>query len=132
MLGLPAGTSALKAMTGMPAATACVRRRVERLGVYEAHGDAIRLFRNGRLHGADHLGDDILLRAGPLVLTPERRAGVLRAISRWRKELVQRDMADEEELVVFLRQAGAFILRQGRADPAGKSRGPKPQLCGTP
>jgi hypothetical protein len=33
-------------------------------------------------------------------------------------------MADEEELERFLRQAAGRIIREGRADPTGKSRGP--------
>src|SRR5208283_5431279 len=102
-------------------------RRVERLWIDKAYGDAVRLLRDGGLHRADHLGDNIFLGAGPLIAAPKGGAGVLDAIDAGSKELVERDMADKVELVVLLRQTSGRILSDGRADPAAQSGRREPQ-----
>src|SRR5215207_4295506 len=77
-----------------------VGRVVERLGVDQADGDAVRLAADRGVHRVDHLADVRGLRARPLEGRVQQRARVLRAVLRGREERIRRHVVDEDELVL--------------------------------
>ena len=84
--------------------SARVDGRVEGGVVDQTAPDAVRLRGDRGVERRDHLGDDRVGRAGPLIRAAGQGAGVLDAVDRRREERVRRDVVDHHELV--LRMAG--------------------------
>ena len=106
---------------------------IERLGVDQAHRDAVHLVGDRRLHSGHHLGDGGGLRAGPLVATAQERAGILDSVDCRCEERVGRHMVDERNLVILLRQTGGGQRLTDRSRShsraeRGRRRAAQPQL----
>ena len=118
------GTSALNATTGMPGRHGASRSAASKaLGSTRHTAIPSAFWAIGDLHGVDHLGDDVVLRARPLVARAESRTGVLHSIDRGDEERIERDVANEDE---FERPAGqariGAALRKGAAHAARETR----------
>ncbi len=92
-------------------------RPVEPLGIDEAHRDRVGLAGDRRVHRVDHLRDVGGLRAGPLIVAAEQRAGVLDAVLARHEERVGRHMVDEHEFPSRMRRERPALGRP-RAGPA--------------
>ena len=73
-------------------------RRLERLLVDDADGDAGRFGADGRVECVDHLAHVGFLRAAPRVGDAEQRARIGAAVLGRNEEGVRRDVVDEREL----------------------------------
>ena len=77
-------------------------RLVESSQINQGDGYAVDTRRDRRIHGIDHIGGDGFLRAGPLIGTAQKCAGILGAVLGGNKERVRCDVIHENEFPLWM------------------------------